>query len=587
MDLTLIKQQTTWSEAAESINSNNLKIVTEVTKLQGATYKNKGYFKTLLDLLSAFPTAAAGSKAYVGLSYPYAIYLWENNSWVDSGATGGEEAVKLDQFYTKDETDLQISALGKETDTKLAELSAEIVSVNSEVGNLYSVKSIVLGETYTNTIYGTFKKGQIVRITIKTDVEIGSGNLRLFDDKGQIMTISSSTQDLDITLPNDTTFLQVYLYDAFITGNGDLSFSILTNIALDVSELIPIKEELGGEKNYTSGGYLARPSSVIAADGYAYTDYIPVEPSASITAYHGDVDKTLALLEYGEDMQYLDYWSQSIGTTSRTITTSANTRYVRFSFMEKNAPSVYLECNGKKVWSAYSMGVLDKVNALWDKNSYPTEYEGCEVSVFTKCMCIGDSLTAGVFNKQDGYETIAKYSYPSIFSKITGVETINKGVGGITSEQWYAQFSSESWSGYDMAIIQLGVNDAIQNGGWTSASKTAITNIINKLKSDNQGIKIFVATIIPATSYMGDKYDSVSEGIRALVAELADNNVILLDIAQYGHSADNVAFNVGHLAAYGYWRLAKDYKSYISWIMANNMSLFRDIQFIGTSFVLA
>ena len=286
-------------------------------------------------------------------------------------------------------------------------------------------------------------------------------------------------------------------------------------------------------------------------------------------------------------MQYLDFWSEVIGTTSRTITTSANTRYVRFSFMEENASNVYLECNGKRVWSAYTMGALDKVNALWNAKSYPTEYEGCEVSTFTKCMCIGDSLTAGVFNKQGGYETIAKYSYPSIFSKITGVETINKGVGGITSEQWYAQFSSESWSGCDMAIIQLGVNDAIQNGGWTSASKTAITKIINKLKAENQGIKIFVATIIPATSYMGEKYDSVSDGIRALVAELADNNVILVDIAQYGHSADNVAFNAGHLSAYGYWRLAKDYKSYISWIMANNMSIFRDIQFIGTPFVLA
>lgn len=126
MELENIKTQTTWSEAAESINSNNLKIITEVTKLQGSTYKNKGYFKTLSDLQAAFPTAAVGSKAYVGLSYPYAIYLWENNSWVDSGVTGGEESVKLDQFYTKDETDSQISALEKETGTKLTELSAEI-----------------------------------------------------------------------------------------------------------------------------------------------------------------------------------------------------------------------------------------------------------------------------------------------------------------------------------------------------------------------------------------------------------------------------------------------------------------------------
>lgn len=125
MELREIKQRTTWKDATESINSNNLKIITEVTKLQDATYKSKGYFKTLSDLQSAFPTAAVGSKAYVGLSYPYAIYLWQNNSWVDSGATGGEEAVNLEQFYTKDETNSRISALENETNIKLAELANE------------------------------------------------------------------------------------------------------------------------------------------------------------------------------------------------------------------------------------------------------------------------------------------------------------------------------------------------------------------------------------------------------------------------------------------------------------------------------
>lgn len=92
MELQNIGTTTTWNEAASRINSNNQKISTELMKLGSATYKNKGYFKTLSDLQSAFPTATVGSKAYVGLSYPYAIYLWENNSWVDSGATGGDDS---------------------------------------------------------------------------------------------------------------------------------------------------------------------------------------------------------------------------------------------------------------------------------------------------------------------------------------------------------------------------------------------------------------------------------------------------------------------------------------------------------------
>lgn len=92
MELQNIGTTTTWNEAASRINFNNQKIGTELMKLGSATYKNKGYFKTLSDLQSAFPTATVGSKAYVGLSYPYAIYLWENNSWVDSGAKGGDDS---------------------------------------------------------------------------------------------------------------------------------------------------------------------------------------------------------------------------------------------------------------------------------------------------------------------------------------------------------------------------------------------------------------------------------------------------------------------------------------------------------------
>lgn len=103
MELENIKLQTTWNDAAEKINRNNLKIATELAKLGASTYKNKGYFATAESLVDVYPTASAGSIAYVGSSYPYAIYVW-NDAWVDSGETGGEESVDLGDYYTKQET---------------------------------------------------------------------------------------------------------------------------------------------------------------------------------------------------------------------------------------------------------------------------------------------------------------------------------------------------------------------------------------------------------------------------------------------------------------------------------------------------
>lgn len=103
MELEQVKLQTTWNDAAERINRNSTKVASELTKLQNATYKNKGYFATAESLVASYPTASAGSIAYVGASYPYAIYVW-NGSWTNSGETGGDESVNLGDYYTKEET---------------------------------------------------------------------------------------------------------------------------------------------------------------------------------------------------------------------------------------------------------------------------------------------------------------------------------------------------------------------------------------------------------------------------------------------------------------------------------------------------
>lgn len=93
MELQTIQTTTTWNDAAGRINDNNSKINASITKLENASYKNKGYFKTLDALNTAFPYAGAGCKAYVGASYPYSVYIWDaqTGSWEDSGEKGSAE----------------------------------------------------------------------------------------------------------------------------------------------------------------------------------------------------------------------------------------------------------------------------------------------------------------------------------------------------------------------------------------------------------------------------------------------------------------------------------------------------------------
>ena len=216
-------------------------------------------------------------------------------------------------------------------------------------------------------------------------------------------------------------------------------------------------------------------------------------------------------------------------------------------------------------------------------------YQGGDFAVFNKCLCIGDSLTAGVFNYYDSGTIMnwvgePQYSYPTYLKKISGVDVVNMGHGGYTSADWYNEYKDTDLSGYDIALIQLGVNDAGQYGGWTQTSIDAFINIINKLKTDNAKIKIFVSTITPVTAYTGTSIDAVSQGIRDLVKTLNDKDVILVDMAKYGHTAESDAYNCQHLSAYGYWRLAKDWYNIVSYLISTNKMNYREVQFIGTDY---
>ena len=109
MELQTIQTTTTWNEAAGRINSNNQKIDIEVEKLKNATYKHKGYFKSLPDLQATFPISSFGSIAWVGTKYPFALFRWNGTAWATDGTTGGDENLDLSQYYTKEEVNEAIA----------------------------------------------------------------------------------------------------------------------------------------------------------------------------------------------------------------------------------------------------------------------------------------------------------------------------------------------------------------------------------------------------------------------------------------------------------------------------------------------
>lgn len=328
--------------------------------------------------------------------------------------------------------------------------------------------------------------------------------------------------------------------------------------------------------------YITPTGSIVTLVGYECSDYIAIPDSGlKITSM---LVTTTAFVYYDKNKNFLG--SHAGETDTATLYTEIATRatfdgaaYVRMSNPRWNTD--------RGAWIANEYVVNDDE----DERAY-CYYDGGEVSTFNKGLAIGDSLTAGTFNYdyEQAHETHVfvdgRYSWPTLFAKLSGVTMTNKGSGGATPETWYSMHSSDDLSGHDFAVIALGVNCAYHgHGGWTTASDQALKDIVSKLEAENEGIKIFVCTIFATTVYTFPIMASINEGIRTTVAEIqqTDDDVYLLDLDAHGTTAQTKYWH-GHATATGYHRIARDIFNYISYVMSQNMTDFKFIQFIGTQY---
>ena len=249
--------------------------------------------------------------------------------------------------------------------------------------------------------------------------------------------------------------------------------------------------------------------------------------------------------------------------------------------------------------------------------SIPTQYNGNEISMFSRGICIGDSVTEGSFDNADGGAVVPRFSYPAILERITGVEIANAGVAGLTSQTWYeasldstphwGTWVNQEWawdmnpvnsgndiisksldySNFDFAIIHLGINDLapLYDNSKTieeilTTFETYIGYIIRDLKAANSGIKIFLATIVPSyATPTNQTYQQLNNKIKEIAETTED--AFLMDLTSSSTLASKPEYNVTHPTALGYHKLANEIKSYISYIISRNLGDFTNVQFIN------
>lgn len=290
--------------------------------------------------------------------------------------------------------------------------------------------------------------------------------------------------------------------------------------------------------------------------------------------------------------------------------------YTEFSFAEAGIYVIDGRAYGKSVYIE-DLNISIMIESEGDDVNNPTEYLGNEIQMFHRGLCIGDSITEGVFDYSGANTVIRKYSYPSFLSRMTGIDIVNAGISGLTSKTWYdasvdgdlqgGRWVNGEWvwstnpdvtegddvskslncSGFDFAVIHLGINDTGTIGDTVtlkqaiSTFETSINGIIANLKSSSKGIKIFLATIIPYHS-VNYVFEQFNEKIKEIASQTSD--VYLLDLTTYSDCYGDIYGYGYHLTALGYHKMASEISAYVSYIISHNLEDFKWVQFTGTSY---
>jgi lysophospholipase L1-like esterase len=593
-------------EAIGGVNTQFAAITQSVSDIENGAPAAVFATTAALGTDSAANTTDGKKRAYV-VTADGKWYYWNGTAWTPGGtyqATGiADQGVKpvMASFLTRHTKNLLSFA-------EVAETTTNGVTYKVENGKLY-LSGTCTGDFYINAVlnktvpagnyfYNTYDVGSFTAsaasVYFYTTESAGSMNLHGFNAR---VTVTGNSLLIKFYVRNTKTFTD-YQATFQLSVLPQSEYKPYENYEINsaVEALKDLPEAWDDESNVIDktkmrvGYYVnsAGDGKTIQHTTFVATDFEPL--SAETPYYYGGIYTGYAAF-YDESLTFISGYTTS--GMPNPVTTPAGTKYGRFTANSAaNAAIAWMSKTNRKPDDYRN--VLDGVyvpfeNVVRQKSvANPCKYPGAEVSVFNKGLFCGDSLTSGTFNYGANGATPyvdAKYSLPTLFTKRSGITTTNIGNGGYTAAEWYAAHSEDDLSGHDFAVLQFGVND-ITEGATAAASKAAVESIVTKLKADNTGIKIFIATLLPPWCYTGYTYNTAALAYNAAMAEIvaADSSCYLVDMTTYSDCKRGGVYEAEHLTAIGYDQIAREYIAYISWIIANNLTDFEWVQYIGTNY---
>lgn len=523
--------------------------------------------------------------------------------------------------------------------TKYIKANADNI-LSIAVGGQLTVKNNVFTEIgrYTGLVKDTsasYRSTPVLEISALTEAVIksfsggstGTNMITFLDSHLNVIDyVGGSTSNTLIEYKKNAPSNSVYVvFSTHISGLGVSNYQYLFNY----TGIIPTEQKISIIEN---DGELEE-TFIISGTGAGTYQNCSINLDASVSGLHYESSIK------GFDRVKIAYPSDLPGSSRQTIITDANDAVLLVAQESYGEVILNLPLNAEKIYASsgrpntlvtlYKNSKTQKLEGLTDlivgknpldKIKCPTTFVNC----FQKIYFIGDSLTEGVFNTTTGVGSAANMScsLPVYFKKHTGVEVYNAGIGSQGASMadnaysWYYQATHDRpLATYDnrgnliteenigdCIVIYLGTNDVTRNGfdgnvetdiDLLNKENNAITAvggyayIIQTMREFRPKAPIFCVTI-SNDRHQPAQLIPANNKIRAIAAKF--ENTYIIDLEKYAETTINeqIVFskflkNSSHNNALGYSMRAKQYATYMDWIIYHNVDKFRNIQFILTN----
>lgn len=199
-------------------------------------------------------------------------------------------------------------------------------------------------------------------------------------------------------------------------------------------------------------------------------------------------------------------------------------------------------------------------------------------AVFSKILCIGDSLTQGAYYLDGWTGNSIRKNYPNMLGRMCNTPVDNAGYSGITAKGWYNNYKLTDYSDYDLFILWLGTNEGLTD---TLERDVNSHSVYTEYADTNTGcyckiIEDIYKTCPRATIIMVNVFDTNGEleTTQKVISEIATKyNLPLIDMTDF-NVVNNRSFHGNienpHFNVFGNYMIAKHFISEISKILMNN-----------------